>query len=96
MSLPDAHVMRCFFHPSQNPTQSNLVWLESGGNRRLRLVLDQEDKPIRGIPIAPQQAFLKAKGKGSYSCFLGYYLVTDRMTLQSRDGTQAKLVTRIE
>ncbi len=88
--LPDAHVMRCFFHPNQGPNQSSLVWLESGGEKFLRFVVDQENKPIRGIPNHPQDSFLKAKNKEGYSCFLGYYLVSDRMRLHSRDGTQAK------
>ncbi len=89
MGLPDAHVMRCFFHPSQDGQQSDLVWLESGGNKRLKFVCGDDGQPIRGIPSSPHATFLSSDRKDHYSCFLGYYLITDNMALQSREGTKA-------
>ncbi len=91
-TMPDVHVMRCFLQPGQEGSQHDLVWLESGENKRLRFVKDRGSNPIRGIPDNPVHTFLRAQGKENYSCFLGYYLTTDNMHLSSTEGAQAEFL----
>ena len=82
---PDAHVMRCFY----NPSDKNLVWLQSGGTKRVTFVKRSNDQLITGIPQNPVDTFCRTE----YPCFLGYYLVMDSVKLLEPTGQRAQYVS---
>ena len=61
----DAHVMRCFY----NPSDKNLVWLQSGGTKQVTFVKRLDEQLITGIPQSPVDTFCRT----DYPCSLGYY-----------------------